>query len=164
VAAFSNPAITNGYVFDFAGVGLFPEPSVPTSIIGGSVRTAPVASLMVFDANIDGVPSNQQAFPQGAFYQVDTNGTAQLWRGPLTSPGTIAFYIVDATRLKLLNTNPREAFSGRLCAAEYIFYCRLTEQRLCISNRAPARVGRLPRLAASLPMAPEYHERGPRRE
>jgi hypothetical protein len=125
VAAFSNPAITNGYVFDFAGVDYSPNPPVPTSIIGRfSADGGGGITNGLFDANIDGVPSNQQAFPRGAFYQVDTNGDGtNFGRGTANIAGhNFAFYIVDATRLKLLNTNPREAFSGEAFAQQNISF------------------------------------------
>ena len=117
-AAFSNPAIAGGYVFDFAGVDYSPSPPnlpLPTSIIGRfSADGGGGVSNGLFDANIDGAPSNQQAFPPGAFYQVDTNGDGTTYgRGTANIAGhDFAFYIVDATRLRLVSINPVEAFSG----------------------------------------------------
>jgi len=114
-AAFSNPAIAGGYVFDFAGVDYSPSPPVPASIIGRfSADGGGGISNGLFDANIDGAPSNQQAFPPGAFYQVDTNGDGTTYgRGTANIAGhDFAFYIVDATRLRLVSIHPLEAFSG----------------------------------------------------
>jgi len=125
VAAFSNPAIANGYVFDFAGVDYSPNPPVPTSIIGRfSADGGGGITNGLFDANIDGVPSNQQAFPQGAFYQVDTNGDGtNFGRGTANIAGhNFAFYIVDATRLKLLGTDFPAAFSGEAFAQQNISF------------------------------------------
>jgi len=62
-------------------------------------------SLCLFDSNEAGVLSGQQFFPPGAFYKLDTQRRRPptLVAAPLTLPGTFfAYYIVDATRLKLL--------------------------------------------------------------
>jgi hypothetical protein len=120
-ASFSNPAIAGGYVFDFAGVDYSLNPAVPASIIGRfSADGGGGISNGVFDANNDGVLSNQQAFPPGAFYQVDTNGDGTTYgRGTANIAGhDFAFYVVDGTRLKLLSTNPSEAFSGETFAQQ----------------------------------------------
>jgi hypothetical protein len=117
-AAFSNPAIANGYVFDFAGISATGNPE---SVIGrfsadggGGINTG------VFDSNEAGTLSGQQLFPRGAFYQVDTNGDGtNFGRGTANIAGhDFAFYIVDATRLKLLGSDPREAFSGEAFAQQ----------------------------------------------
>src|SRR5712664_3314566 len=104
-AAFSNPAIANGYVFDFAGINARKNPQ---SIIGrftadgmGGINTG------LFDSDEAGIASNQQLFPTGAFYRLDTNGGGtNFGRGTANIAGhNFAFYIVDATRLKLLGTD-----------------------------------------------------------
>jgi hypothetical protein len=121
-AAFSNPAIAGGYVFDFAGINARLNPE---SIIGrftadgnGGINTG------LFDSNEAGTASNQQLFPTGAFYQVDTNGDGtNFGRGTANIAGhNFAFYIVDATRLKLLGTDFPAAFSGEAFAQQNISY------------------------------------------
>jgi hypothetical protein len=117
-AAFSNPAIANGYVFDFAGIDANKNPE---SIIGRfTADGAGGISAGLFDANVAGTASNQQLFPTGAFYQVDTNSDGtNFGRGTANIAGhNFAFYIVDATRLKLLGTDFPAAFSGEAFAQQ----------------------------------------------
>jgi hypothetical protein len=119
-AAFSNPAIAGGYVFDFAGINVRLNPE---SVIGrftadgaGGINT----NTGLFDSNEAGTPSNQQLFPAGAFYQIDTNddGT-NFGRGTANIAGhNFAFYIVDRTRLKLLGTDFPAALSGEAFAQQ----------------------------------------------
>jgi hypothetical protein len=117
-AAFSDPAIVGGYVFDFAGISATFNPE---SIIGrfnadggGGINSG------LFDSNEAGTPSGQQLFPRGAFYQLDTNGDGtNFGRGTANIAGhNFAFYIVDATRLKLLGTDFPAAFSGEAFAQQ----------------------------------------------
>ena len=121
-AAFSNPAIAGGYVFDVAGIS---STFNPESIIGrfnadggGGVNSG------LFDSNEAGTLSGQQLFPAGAFYQLDTNGDGtNFGRGTANVAGhNFAFYIVDATRLKLLGTDFPEAFSGEAFAQQNISF------------------------------------------
>jgi hypothetical protein len=121
-AAFSNPAIAGGYVFDFAGLSATLNPE---SVIGrfnadggGGISTG------LFDSNEAGTISGQQLFPTGAFYQLDTNGDgANFGRGTANIAGhNFAFYIVDATRLKLLGTDFPAAFSGEAFAQQNISF------------------------------------------
>ena len=121
-AAFSNPAIANGYVFDFSGIDASKNPE---SIIGRlNADGAGGISAGLFDANVAGTASNQQLFPTGAFYQVDTNGDGtNFGRGTASIAGhNFAFYIVDATRLKLLGIDFPEAFSGEAFAQQNISF------------------------------------------
>jgi hypothetical protein len=117
-SAFSNPAIAGGYVFDVAGIS---ATSNPESIIGrfnadgvGGINSG------LFDSNEAGTLSGQQLFPVGAFYQLDTNGDGtNFGRGTANIAGhNFAFYIVDATRLKLLGIDFPEAFSGEAFAQQ----------------------------------------------
>jgi len=109
-AAFSNPAIANGYVFDVFGAS---SASNPESIIGrfdadgnGGINTG------LFDSNEAGTASGQQLFPAGALYQFD-HTFGQSGRGVANIAGhNFAFYVVDATRLKLVGTDLPEVFSG----------------------------------------------------
>jgi hypothetical protein len=124
VAAFSDLAITGGYVFDFNGISATPHPE---SFIGrfdadGGGHIASTSGL--FDSNEAGVLSGQQFFPPGAFYKLDTNGDGtNFGRGTANIAGHIfAYYIVDATRLKLLGTDFPAAFAGEAFAQQNISF------------------------------------------
>jgi hypothetical protein len=121
-AAFSNPAIAGGYVFDFAGISATLNPE---SIIGRfNADGGGGISSGLFDSNEAGTPSGQQLLPTGAFYQLDTNGNGtNFGRGTANIAGhNFAFYIVDATRLKLLGTDFPEAFFGEAFAQQNIAF------------------------------------------
>jgi hypothetical protein len=119
-AAFSNPAIANGYVFDVFGAS---SASNPESIIGrfdadgnGGINTG------LFDSNEAGTLSGQQLFPAGALYQFD-HTFGQSGRGVANIAGhNFAFYVVDATRLKLVGTDFPEVFSGEAFAQQSISF------------------------------------------
>src|ERR1700737_4506492 len=106
--AFSNPAIAGGYVFDFNGVEVSGTPATanPASYIGrfnadgaGGINTG------LFDSNVAGTLSGQKPFTSS--YQVDTNGDGTTYgRGTANIAGhAFAFYIVDATRIKFIETS-----------------------------------------------------------
>ena len=121
-AAFSNPAIAGDYVFDVAGINVRLNPE---SVIGRfTADGAGGINSGLFDSNEAGTPSNQQLFPAGAFYQVDTNGDGtNFGRGTANIAGhNFAFYIVDATRLKLLGTDFPTEFSGEAFAQQNIAF------------------------------------------
>ena len=121
-AAFSDSAIAGGYVFDFAGVSVTLNPE---SVIGRfNADGGRGINSGLFDSNEAGTPSGQQLFPTGAFYQLDTNGDGtNFGRGTANIAGhNFAFYIVDATRLKLLGTDFPEAFSGEAFAQQNISF------------------------------------------
>jgi len=122
VAAFSDLAITGGYVFDFNGISATPHPE---SFIGrfDADGGGHIASGL-FDSNEAGVLSGQQLFPPGAFYKLDTNGDGtNFGRGTANIAGHIfAYYIVDATRLKLLGTDFPAAFAGEAFAQQNISF------------------------------------------
>jgi hypothetical protein len=122
VAAFSDLAITGGYVFDFNGISATPHPE---SFIGrfDADGGGHIASGL-FDSNEAGTLSGQQFFPTGAFYKLDTNGDGiNFGRGTANIAGhNFDFYIVDATRLKLLGKDPTEAFSGEAFAQQNISF------------------------------------------
>jgi hypothetical protein len=119
-AAFSNPAIANGYVFDVFGAS---SAANPESIIGrftadgnGGINTG------LFDSNEAGTLSGQQLFPTGALYQFD-HTFGQSGRGVANIAGhNFAFYVVDATRLKLVGTDFPEVFSGEAFAQQNIAF------------------------------------------
>ena len=119
-AAFSNPAIANGYVFDVFGAS---SASNPESIIGRfDADGAGNISLGYYDSNEAGTPSGQQLFPAGALYQFD-HTFGQSGRGVANIAGhNFAFYVVDATRLKLVGTDFPEVFSGEVFAQRNIVF------------------------------------------
>ncbi len=119
-AAFSNPAIANGYVFDVFGAS---SASNPESIIGRfDADGAGNISLGLYDSNEAGTPSGQQLFPAGALYQFD-HTFGQSGRGVANIAGhNFAFYVVDATRLKLVGTDFPEVFSGEVFAQRNIVF------------------------------------------
>ena len=122
VAAFSDLAIIGGYVFDFAGITSTPNPESVIGrfdAVGGGVITSGL-----FDSNVAGTPSGQQSFPAGAFYKLDTNGDGtNFGRGTANIAGhNFAYYIVDATRLKLLGTDFPAAFAGEAFAQQNISF------------------------------------------
>jgi hypothetical protein len=121
-AAFSNPAIAGGYVFDFAGINVRLNPE---SIIGRfTADGAGGINSGLFDSNEAGTPSNQQLFPAGAFYRIDTNGDGtNFGRGTANIAGhNFAFYIVDGTRLKFFGTDFPAALSGEAFAQQNIAF------------------------------------------
>ena len=107
-AAFSNAAIAGGYVFDFNGADVSGSTANPASYVGrfGADGAGGVVNGL-YDSNIAGTLSGQQNFPAGAFYMLDTNGDGTNYgRGTANIAGhTYVFYVVDATRLKFLNTD-----------------------------------------------------------
>ncbi len=119
-AAFSDPAIAGGFVFDFAGINARLNPE---SFIGRfNADGGRGINSGLFDSNEAGTASGQQLFPTGAFYQLDTNGDGTTFgRGTANIAGhNFAFYIVDATRLKLLGTEFPAEFSGEVFAQQNI--------------------------------------------
>jgi len=119
-AAFSNPAIANGYVFDVFGAS---SAANPESIIGRfDADGAGSISLGLYDSNEAGTPSGQQLFPAGALYQFD-HTFGKSGRGVANIAGhNFAFYVVDATRLKLVGTDFPEVFSGEAFAQQSIAF------------------------------------------
>jgi hypothetical protein len=119
-AAFSDPAIAGGYVFDVFGVS---SASNSESIIGRfNADGGGNISLGLYDSNEAGTLSGQQLFPAGAFYQFD-HTFGQSGRGVANIAGhDFAFYVVDATRLKLVGTNSLEVFSGEVFAQQSVSF------------------------------------------
>ncbi len=114
-AAFSDAAIAGGYVFDFSGIDVAGTTVDAASVIGrfdasggGGIANG------LYHANIGGTLSGQQAFPNGAVYALDTNGDGMTYgRGTANIAGlNFAYYIVDATRIKLIGTDFPSAYLG----------------------------------------------------
>ena len=124
-AAFSNPAIAGGYVFDFNGVEVAGVAVNPASFVGRfDADGGGGVTLGVFDSNIAGSLSGQQPFPGGAFYRLDTNSDGRTWgRGTAAIAGrAFAFYVVDATRVKFLGTGFPSALIGDALAQQNVAF------------------------------------------
>ena len=124
-AAFSNPAIQGGYVFDFNGVDVVAGISNSASIIGRfDASGGGGISSGVFDSNIGGTLSGQQPFPAGAFYQIDPNSDgATFGRATANIAGhNFVFYVVDATHMKFLGTDFPSALVGDAIAQQNISF------------------------------------------
>ena len=124
-AAFSNPAIAGGYVFDFNGVDFASSAGNPASIIGRfDANGAGGISNGLFDSNIGGTLSGQRSFPAGAFYQVDSNSNGSTFgRGTANIAGhDFAFYVVDATTVKFLGTGFPSALVGDAIAQQNVSF------------------------------------------
>jgi hypothetical protein len=118
-AAFANAAIAGGYMFDFKGVDVSgPAASAvvnPASIVGRfDADGSGNVSNGLYDSNIGGTLSGQQSFATGAFCQIDaTTSGSGYGRGTAHLAGQdFAFYLVDATRLKLVGTSFPSAYIG----------------------------------------------------
>jgi len=125
-SAFTNSAITGGYVFDFNGVDVNGSSVNPASYVGRfDANGAGGVVNGLFDSNIGGTLSGQQLFPGGAFYGLDTTNSfgTKYGRGTATIAGrTFAFYVVDATRLKFLSTDVPSALVGDSFAQQNIAF------------------------------------------
>jgi hypothetical protein len=76
----------------------------------------------VFDSNIGGTLSGQLPFPSGASYQLDAGGNGTTFgRGTASIAGqNFAFYVVDATHLKLLGTGFPSEYIGDAFAQQNV--------------------------------------------
>jgi hypothetical protein len=103
-SAFSVTAITGPYAFDVSGTDVN---SAPVSVIG-QVATNGSGGISggIFDSDDGGSLLSAQTFGAGGTYAFDaTNGTT-FGRGTLTfASRTFVFYIVDSTRIRLLETD-----------------------------------------------------------
>jgi hypothetical protein len=106
--AFSATKVTGGYVFDVNGADII---GVPESIIGRfNADGVGGINLGLFDSNDNGVLSGQQSF-NGSYLLDPTFGSSGRFTATVAGH-TFAFYVVDATRLKFVGTNPNETLSG----------------------------------------------------
>jgi hypothetical protein len=112
---FSANAISGKYVFDFSGLSFTGTSPAPISLVGqfaadgnGNVTGGTT------DVNDGGIaPSGATPLPAST-YQLDTSGNGTIFgRGNMTLGGrTFAFYIVNATRLELLEEDQQGGSSG----------------------------------------------------
>ena len=102
-------------MFDFKGVDVAGTTVNPASIVGRfDADGSGNVSNGLYDSNIAGTLSGQQSFAAGAFCQIDAGiGGSGFGRGTAHLAGQdFAFYIVDATRLKLVGTSFPSAYIG----------------------------------------------------
>jgi hypothetical protein len=112
---FSANAINGKYVFDFSGLSFAGSTPAPISLVGefGADGNGNVTGGTT-DVNDGAIaPTGATALPAST-YQLDTNGNGtNFGRGTMTLDGrTFAFYIVDATRLELLEEDQQGGSSG----------------------------------------------------
>ncbi|HET7108427.1 MAG TPA: hypothetical protein VFI38_16555 [Candidatus Acidoferrum sp.] len=112
---FSANAINGRYVFDFSGLSFAGATPAPISIVGqlGADGNGNVTGGTM-DVNDGGVAPTGATTLTASTYQLDTNGNGtNFGRGTMTLAGrTFAFYIVDATRLELLEEDQQGGIAG----------------------------------------------------
>lgn len=110
---FSVNALKGNYVFDLSGISFSGANAAPLSVIGevGLDGNGNVTGGLQ-DSN-DGTLSGPQAIPSGT-YQMDSTGNGtNFGRGTINfAGGTYAFYIVDSTRVKILQEDSAAATAG----------------------------------------------------
>jgi len=101
-AAFVTTSIKGNYAFDFSGND---ANGTPESIVGQLTSTGNGAGSGLLDANDGGTLSHASTFTAASFTMDTTNGPT-FGRGVASIAGlNFAFYIVDATRIKFLETD-----------------------------------------------------------
>ncbi|MGB2626162.1 MAG: hypothetical protein WAK20_05205 [Candidatus Acidiferrum sp.] len=110
---FSVNALKGNYVFDFSGISFSGTNAAPLSVVGEVTLdgTGNVTSG-VLDSN-DGTVSAAQAIPLGT-YQMDSTGNGtNFGRGTMNfANSTYAFYIVDNSRVKIIEEDSSAATEG----------------------------------------------------
>jgi len=112
---FSANAINGKYVFDFFGLSFAGSTPAPISLVGqfGADGNGNVTGGTT-DVNDGSIAPTGATALAGSTYQLDTNGNGtNFGRGTMTLDGrTFAFYIVDGTRLELLEEDPQGGSAG----------------------------------------------------
>src|SRR5260221_4241110 len=112
---FSANAINGKYVFDFSGLSFAGATPAPISLVGqfGADGNGNVTGGTTDENNGSLAPTGATALAPST-YQLDTNGNGtNFGRGTMTLDGrTFAFYIVDATRVELLEEDQLGGTSG----------------------------------------------------
>jgi hypothetical protein len=114
--SFSLPGISKGYVFDVSGIN---TAGAPLAVIGqfnadgGGNITGGVVDV---NNGSSAAPTGAQTFGTGGTYGADAGNTASLTssgRGAISIDGiTFVFYIVDGTRVRLLEADGQGDISG----------------------------------------------------
>ena len=100
-AAFTQTAIAGSYVFDISGQT---SAGGPSSVVG-QITTNGAGNIQggLFDSNDAGSLLSAQPIAAGGTYQMDSANGSSFGRGTMTFGGlSFVFYIVDGTRLKLM--------------------------------------------------------------
>jgi hypothetical protein len=112
---FSANAINGKYVFDFSGISFAGTTPSTISLIGqfGTDGNGHVTGGTI-DVNDSSFAPTGAAALTASSYQLDTNGNGtNFGRGTMTLDGrTFAFYIVDSTRVELLEEDQHGGTSG----------------------------------------------------
>ena len=112
---FSANAIIGKYVFDFSGLSFAGTTPSPISLVGqfGADGNGNVTGGTIDVNDGEFAPTGAVALTASS-YQTDTNGNgSNFGRGTMTLDGrTFAFYIVDATRVELLEEDSLGGTSG----------------------------------------------------
>src|SRR5260221_636566 len=112
---FAANAINGKYVFDFSGLSFAGTTPAPISLVGqfGADGNGNVTGGTTDVNNGSLAPTGATALAPST-YQLDTNGNGtNFGRGTMTLDGrTFAFYIVDATRLEVLEEDQLGGSSG----------------------------------------------------
>jgi hypothetical protein len=110
---FSVNALNGNYVFDFSGISFSGAVAAPLSVVGEiSLDGSGNVTSGLQDEN-DGSPSGPMTIPAGT-YQMDSTGNGtNFGRGTMTFAGSsFAFYIVNSTRIKILQEDTIAATQG----------------------------------------------------
>jgi hypothetical protein len=115
---FANSALAHSYVFGLYGVSLTPQKAAPIALAGqiaGDGNGTITGGVMDTNDGTVGTPSGATAVAPGT-YALDTNGNGtNFGRGMMTFNGrTYAFYIVDATHLKMVEEDTLGGSAGEL--------------------------------------------------
>jgi hypothetical protein len=100
-SAFTTTAISGGYAFDVSGTD---ATGAPVSVVG-QMATNGSGSITggIYDADDGGTLLAAQTFGAGGSYSLDATNGATFGRGTMTfASRTFVFYIVDGTRIRLL--------------------------------------------------------------
>jgi hypothetical protein len=102
-SAFTATAINGPYVFDVSGTDVN---GAPLSVVGQMTAGNGLISGGIYDSDDGGSLLTAQTFGAGGTYAFDPSNGATFGRGTLIFAGrTFVFYIVDGTRIRLLETD-----------------------------------------------------------
>ena len=110
---FSVNALKGNYVFDFSGISFAGGNAAPLSVVGEITLDGNGNVIGGVQDENDGTVSGPQGITTGT-YQMDTTGNGtNFGRGTMTFSGsTFAFYIVDNTRVNILEEDSSAATQG----------------------------------------------------
>jgi hypothetical protein len=105
-SAFTATAINGPYVFDVSGTDVANN-GTPVSVVGQMTATGNgVISGGIYDSDDGGSLLRAQTFGAGGSYSFDPTNGATFGRGTMSfASRTFIFYIVDSTRIRLIETD-----------------------------------------------------------